>query len=405
MQDATLTFMEPLIGSQAPGIVAAVRTWIGVAVAAMLPVCAQASDGRSKQTPSTSMAETVVQVYPATVVQGDSVLLSDVARLSGESAQLAAAWKVASAPSCGLSCTVDVAAVQKALGERGVNLANWIFRGASRCKVSKPTIKQNRKTSTRSHSSNHQAISADNLSSLPKTTTSAASDDVSVDPRTLEAHLRKHIADRVAELGGKPVIQFGAALNAALTLSEPAYQFAIKDRDKRRLGLIGLEVTVSEKGRINQVLPILVRVALRKQVVMAARAINRNQIIESADLTLTERVYERPDQIGLSDTAPIVGQRAMRFIEPFTPINIRDLEPVPLIKRNDLVTVWVRNGDVAIKATAKAMSEASYGQPVTLKNEMSREPFIAQATGPRTAEVMMAKATPTDTASSAGEMH
>lgn len=138
----------------------------------------------------------------------------------------------------------------------------------------------------------------------------------------------------------------------------------------------------------------LVQVSLSKQVVVAARQINRSEVIGPQDLTMAERVYERPEDVGISEPAKLVGQRIKRFVQAGEQISVRDVEPMPLVSRNDLVTVTIRRGHVVIRGVAKAMSTGSYGATVTLKNEMSRETFSAVVTGPRTAEVELGASSP-----------
>jgi flagella basal body P-ring formation protein FlgA len=76
-------------------------------------------------------------------------------------------------------------------------------------------------------------------------------------------------------------------------------------------------------------------------------------------------------------------------------VDLRDVEPVPLVQRNDLVTVWVRRGRVAIKGSAKAMSSAGYGETVELTSELSRKDrFTGVVTGPKTVELPGASRTP-----------
>jgi flagella basal body P-ring formation protein FlgA len=61
----------------------------------------------------------------------------------------------------------------------------------------------------------------------------------------------------------------------------------------------------------------------------------------------------------------------------------RDLEPVPLVKRGQIVDVHSKVGGVAIVTAAKALSEGAYGDVVELRTgDRGRERFSATVTGP-----------------------
>jgi len=211
-----------------------------------------------------------------------------------------------------------------------------------------------------------------------------------VEPDTLGSELYEHIARRLANLGGTPLIEFGPAarLQRLVGLSNGTYSFHVADCGDRLLGLVPLEVTIYEKGVVKQVQPVLANVSLRKAVVVAARAINRGETIKAGSLSLQDRVFTQVDNIGLTEIAPLVGQRAKRFIKEGAAVSLRDIEPVPLVSRNDLVTVWVACGRVRIKATARAMSSGGYGKAVELSSELSnKERFTGIVTGPKTVEL------------------
>jgi flagella basal body P-ring formation protein FlgA len=329
-----------------------------VAVTA-LAVCASAAPA----------GEAAVRLYPTAVVTDDTVKLADVAELHGESSELAGAWVVAAAPKVGQTCEISLEQVERALAHKGANLSQWIIRGASRCIVSRPK----------------NALSP---ATQPSPAGAVATcEPVPVDADSLEGIMRAHLERKLADLGGRVLVKFSPAAGKVLALKRPQYEFSITDRADQPLGLVPVEVTVSERGQVVQTLPMLVQVSLSKPVVVAARAINRSQRIEAPDVILAERTIDRLEDLGLGDPGPLIGQQAKRPVGRGELLTARDVEPVPLVNRNDLVTVWVRLGNVTVRGAAKAMTAGTYGQIVTLKNESSNQTFMATVTGPRTAEV------------------
>jgi flagella basal body P-ring formation protein FlgA len=223
-----------------------------------------------------------------------------------------------------------------------------------------------------------------------------------IDTRTLDGALRAHLFERLASLGGKPVIQVSPAMRDLMQLTRPEYDFAIADRGDRMLGLVQFDVTIYRQGKVEQVRPVLAEVALVKPVVMAAGPINRGQTIQSKDVVIQDQTFDRPDRVGMTDLNAVVGQRAVRFMNKGEMLTAKEIEPVPFVVRNDLVTVTARRGSVTIKGVAKALSSASYGNTVELRNESSKQVFLATVTGPKTAELVMSGTVPAQAVAAAG---
>ncbi|HSW47337.1 MAG TPA: flagellar basal body P-ring formation chaperone FlgA, partial [Phycisphaerae bacterium] len=376
-QDAKGTNSENLGVSRSAsvGMVACLLT--GWAAMSALAACALGAEPAGARPETPRNAPAVIRMYSAAVVTDDAVRLSDVADVEGEAVDLAGSWVVASAPAVGSTKEVTVDQVERLLSQKGANLSQMMIRGPSRCTVSRPKSRV---------SAGSQPASA-SIAGAHADAGELVRDEANVDPASLEAAVRSHLGRKLAGLGGVPVIKFSPGAGRVLALKRPAYEFKVTDRSESSLGLVPIEVTVSEKDHVVQTLPMLVQVSLKKQVVVAARAINRSQRIGTDDLTAAERTFDRVEEMGLGEPGPLIGQQAKRPVGRGEQISLKDVEPVPLVQRNDLVTVWVRLGGVTVRGAAKAMSSGTYGQVVTLKNEASTQTFTATVTGPRTAEV------------------
>ena len=414
MQDAQLTFVK---GRGKVGIHFGPQhsEWlVRLVIVAASAACASAAEaapvtnGTGPEAKADGV-ETVIRMYPTAVVAADKITLADVAEVEGEAAKLAASWPIGQAPKAGGSCIIDLAHVQKVLTRRGANLAYWMFRGHVRCGVTRPT----RSAAGRNGmpgASEPRRLNRDNdpvRDSHPAGAgnpveagnpvgagwTSSGSDPApagGLDPNTLGGVLHAYIAGRLSNIGGSPLIEFTPAVTRLLGLAKPPYDFVVKDRSDRLLGLVPLAVTIYEKDQVKQVLEVLAKVSLRKAVVVTAGQINRGGTIGVSDLEIEERVFDRIGAIGLTETTPLVGQRAKRFIKKGEQISSRDIEPVPLVRRNDLVMVIVRRGNLTVKGSARAVSAGGYGDVVELKNEMAKRSagtFSAVVTGRKTAEI------------------
>lgn len=347
-------------------------------IAALAVLCLSSTAGAT---------ETVVRVYPTATVNGDEVTLVDVAELTGPGVELAGEWAITAAPAPGNDATLTLQAIQQALTRRGINPALWMFRGASRCRISRPMPVRSPESSAGPQPTT-QPASHESLAGAP------VEQEVSTpperpDPDTLEGFIYAHVAARLARFGGKPSIQLSPSVRDLLHLSRPTYDFSITDRSDRLLGLVPFDITVSSESQPEQVRSILAEISLVKPVVVATGPINRGQTIRSDDVALREQTFDRPERVGMTDLNAVIGQRAMRFINANEMLTGKEIEPVPFINRNDLVSVTARRGGFTIKSVAKALSSAGYGDTVELRNESSRQTFVAVVTGPKTAEMVL----------------
>lgn len=383
MQDARTQLMST------PPVLRTIRA-TGICMLALAwPVLAGAPATR----PATSV-DTVIRLRPTAIVTGDNVLLSDVAELGPETADLAGDWPVAAAPHAGASGAIDAAHIQSVLARRGVNLSNWIFRGASRCMISKPAGTPPTRPVAAAPGRLDLAARKPGTSKLPTarttTTTQPADQDPIPSADTLEGAIYAHIRQRLAGQDGALSVRYSPSFARLLGLSKSQYQFQIADRSDKALGTLALEVTILENGAAQHVAQVLCEATLRKSVVVAARSFNRGELIQADDLRNEIRTFDKLDEIGLAEAAPIVGQRARRLIKNGEQLTPRDVESVPLVERNDLVTVSVRRGGLTITAAARALGAGSYGDTITLRSESSKETFVGVITGPKSVQLSAA---------------
>jgi len=393
MQDARWVNLR--VGKEARRPVERATGWLLVALVAGATLSLRAVAADNEKLPTEKLpAETVVRIYPTALVSADQVTLADIAAIHGEGSELVAGWTMTSAPSAGRESVISLSHVQKVLASRGVNLGCWVFRGSTRCTVKRAntapaaTRRPHRveAKSGRTRLDHVMIRDADNGDAFDVSEESHGSLP-DIDPNTLSGAVHEYISRRLANIGGKPSIRFSPTMSDLLGLSRPTYDFKIMSRSDRLLGFVPLDITIYEKSQFKQTLSTLAEVSVHVPMVVAARAINRKQTIKAQDLVVVTHAINRLEELGLTDVAPILGQQAKNFVDKGQKLTLRDIEPVPLVSRNDLVTVWVHCGNLRIKGSAKALSGGGYGESVVLKNEASKQTFTATVTGCKIAEV------------------
>jgi len=197
----------------------------------------------------------------------------------------------------------------------------------------------------------------------------------------------RYVSEKLESVGGRVHVRFSANAKNALSLSRPEYDFRVHWRSEPRLGPCSLEVDILQEGQLKQTLPMVVEVSLTLPVVVAARPINRGQVVRESDVQLQACDFFHLDRIGLTDPGMVIGQQARRFIRSGEMIYLRDLKSSPLVRPGDLVTVWSEVGGLKIKTVGKAVEGGTYGETIAVRNESSRQTFQATVVGPLTVQM------------------
>jgi flagella basal body P-ring formation protein FlgA len=121
------------------------------------------------------------------------------------------------------------------------------------------------------------------------------------------------------------------------------------------------------------------------QIVTVKHTVPKGQVLKESDLT---RIPADAGVTGLQDESLVVGQEAARDLRPGQPLQSRDVNKVPLVRTNDLVTVRVRSPGLTVSRVFRATSSGAAGDVVNLVAlEDPREKIQAAVTGWHEAEM------------------
>jgi len=141
----------------------------------------------------------------------------------------------------------------------------------------------------------------------------------------------------------------------------------------------------------------------RKPFVLAAKVtIRRGNMIQSSDLTWQQ--VDSTDDAGdaITDSELVVGREATRTIRQGAVLKSTDVRRVPLVRTNDIVTVYSRRPGITIKREMKARGTAALGEMVTLTALRGRETVRGRVIGLHKAEVLTSNETARRMESQAG---
>lgn len=298
--------------------------------------------------------------------------------------------------------TISVDEIRQMLHDAGVNLALIQFAGPLACTVNRSDIEFNEgealddwiaarqpkgdgTTLPAQPSGNTVHDAADRPTTEP-TVAAAAARDSDSQPHSLRDLLSADLAVRLALPKDDLQINFNPADQKLLNLSEPQFKFNLDGRNIHNLGTVSWEVQViTDSGTKRATIAANAR-AWQKQVTLT-RPLSFKQIVQAEDLQDRRMLSDRlPDDQLLSSTQ-IVGQQAARDLKPGTIVTSRMMDPVPLVRTGQFVTITLAQGNVQIKTVARAMEGGSFGQTIKVKNEATRDIYEVVITGPQEATI------------------
>jgi flagella basal body P-ring formation protein FlgA len=169
-------------------------------------------------------------------------------------------------------------------------------------------------------------------------------------------------------------ISFNPADDAVLNLVEPYFRFNITPRRVHNLGEVSWDVTIVTGAATKNMTVTAMAKAWQTQAVLN-KPVAFKQVIREDDLTEHRTLVD-----ALSSETPItraqaVGQQAARDLKPGTMLTGRMVDPLPLVRAGELVTVTLTQGSVQIKTVARALEGGTYGQTIRVRNETTKDVF------------------------------
>lgn len=331
----------------------------------------------------------MIRLWPRATVGDATVRLRDVADIRGFDEQETDRLRrliVKEELADGRSVDITGADIREVLNAGRVNLALVRIFGAARCRVERPAILAPVEAQPKPEPQETVQVAP---KPEPEAVTRRGKFVEQVPEGTLEAHLNEYIRARTASLEGEIKIRLNKAARdrGYLSFTDDEYRFSIHDDNKNLLGMLNLEVDLYRDNHVVGTIPIVATVSLLKRVVVARRPINRGVLINTADLNLEVQEFRNEKEIGTADMAVLVGNQARRFLPRGRRVTMRDVKPMPLVRRNALVDVYVEGGTYRIKTSAKALEEGSYGQTIQVRSPATGERFFVIVTGPGTTKL------------------
>jgi flagella basal body P-ring formation protein FlgA len=386
-----------------------VRADVNDAPAAALPATPLAEAGAEHFVPHVSRIDCdgTIQMIRSAEIGDNTIRVRDVARWSD-------------ADSVGFSSIADLVIdhfddstnrrismdeLRSTLKGAGVNLAQVDFAGAGSCLVTRNESLPIRKQPTNDHEVVAQwiedsskayrghATEASEKPPAPPTDEPPANDPPAVKVRALRDLLIEDLSQRLNLSVDDLQLTFDPKDRAYLGLTEPLFQFQLEPRRINDLGKISWDVTISS-GKNDQKVTINANARAWERQLVVTNSLSYRQVLKDDDLTERRVLVDHVETDPLLTRKQIVGQQASRDLKAGMVLTSRMLDPIPLVKQGDFVSVTLKSGGVSIHTVATAMEPGSYGQSIRVKDASNQNVFVVTMTGPQEAVMGPAAAKP-----------
>jgi flagella basal body P-ring formation protein FlgA len=295
------------------------------------------------------------------------VRLGDVADVIAAEPQLAAdlqTLELFPAPPLGDRTIVSVREICDRLALRGVNLAAHSLSGASRVTITtaaSPVVPTSRPTPAPSEAIRQQAIARVKsaiIEYLSQFTDATPAWQVALELTDSQVCFISRASARPTVRGGQEPWTGNQRFQLSLATGDSAGQMTI-------------DATITPA----------------RPIVVANRALGRGVVINRADLRLESPTTEQAAQGALVSLEDVVGRETVRAISAGEPIRQDAVQAPLVVRKRDIVTVYVRSPGIRVRVIGRAVEDGALGSVITVESLTDRKTFFARVSGPQEVEV------------------
>ncbi len=152
-------------------------------------------------------------------------------------------------------------------------------------------------------------------------------------------------------------------------------------------GHVSLALLVRVDDQVKRNLNVPVEVEALAEMVVAARTLERGEVLTASDLSLARRDLAHVQGRFLKTIDEALGLRVKNAVRANLPVRGDWLERVPVIKSGQLVTIVAENEAVKITASGRAKSSGAVGDLITVQNLSSQKDIAARVVDATTVRV------------------
>lgn len=322
---------------------------------------------------ATAAADTIT-LRSATVGSTGEVTLGAISEIKGDRAQAMADVVVATVSDAEPSAAVRLSAVRERLDQRGAHWGKLSLRGPRSI-----TVTLSAGAGPAADPPTKQTIDANPIAPI----------DLSTGGRTLRQVVHAFIHGQHDVPAGDLRVEFADPDAEVWSLTDAAGRFELDPTDRDLLGRVPIVVRRYAGDQLIGEQRVRLSVTVRRDVVVAARAIDRGQTIIGDDVTLESRWFDSADIDSVDSINEALGMTASRRLRSGDLIESQTIEPRRLVQRGQVMTVRAISGGLVVKTIGRAMEDGYRGQMIEVRNDRTREKFYVRVSGPQTGVMLV----------------
>lgn len=324
--------------------------------------------------PSMTVQAAEIRLQSRATVDSNMIRLSDIAdvrSVSPETQKQFGTIEIGPAPTAGSETQISFSQVRSRLLARGVDLSQLKLTGTSLVTVKRFEAPKKPKAIVKPVSYQRPLAITDR--------------DRTNANRLLEPALEDYIHRTAPQLGNVSLeIQIPNEVAKAFSgvMQNSIVVLGVEGIGKERYRF---RVSAQKSGASPQEAFLIVDVKPWPYVLAARTSLNRGAVINESDLIwkqaeTTNDAFTRYDHV--------VGREVVRAVRVNNALSLSDLRNTPLVRRNDLVTVYVRSGAFTLRRVFKARGDGALGDTIELTNDKGQR-VVAKVTAYHEAEISL----------------
>lgn len=138
------------------------------------------------------------------------------------------------------------------------------------------------------------------------------------------------------------------------------------------LGRVPAQIEVRVDGRTVGQTRASAQVDIYGQVLVARRSLQRHQMISAEDVRPVKANLAEVGSTVATDPEQLIGMRTRTPVGLGQPLDLRDMERAPIIRRGEVVTMVCNQGEMKVTAKGEAQQTGYVGSRIKLTNMASR---------------------------------
>lgn len=136
-------------------------------------------------------------------------------------------------------------------------------------------------------------------------------------------------------------------------------------------------------------IPVFFNIRTYEDIVTSVRKISRSDILKAEDLEL--RRMETTNLCGSMyySINDLIGKRAIRTLQPNTPITAESVDNPPVIKKGDLVRVFIQTGNLHVVMKGVAKEDGYIGKIIRVNNVDSKKELYGKVEDSATVKITL----------------